>query len=234
MRRATFGFFVENSGNGKLGHGVHATYAPISQTCPSTCPLKGAGCYAQSGNVGVHNARREAYNAGTDPVQLAILEAAEIDLARSLGVSGPLRIHVSGDSTTVQGTRALSDAARRWRGKVWSYTHAWRTVNRDAWGTVSCLASCETLHDAVEALSVGYAPAIVVPEFKNGAKSWKERSIIGDLTVIPCPAQTLDRDCSQCRLCWDDVRLNATNSVIAFSAHGTGAKKLKRRLQLLA
>lgn len=51
---------VEQSADAKLsdpkGVGVSATY--VSQyTCPQDCPLLGAGCYAEGGNVGIHTHR---------------------------------------------------------------------------------------------------------------------------------------------------------------------------------
>jgi hypothetical protein len=38
-------FLVLDSANAKIGL-ASATYAPIAQTCPSSCPLRDSGCYA--------------------------------------------------------------------------------------------------------------------------------------------------------------------------------------------
>jgi hypothetical protein len=226
-RRATFGYFVADSQNGKLGTGVCATYAPISHTCPATCPLRDNGCYAQSGNVAIHNRVREQRSASNTAIDCAAEEAAELRVAASMGYANqPMRLHVAGDSTTSTGTKILSDAVRDvWKGPVWTYTHAWREVRRHMWGGVSVLASCETEEQLYTAVISGYAGAVVVSEFPNGKRAWTTTE---GIRVIPCPAQTSDRTCAECRLCWDDTALYNRNAAIAFSAHGSGKKKLKR------
>jgi hypothetical protein len=51
---------IERSEDAKLsdpdGFGVSATYV-AQQTCPADCPLMDAGCYAETGNVGIHTRR---------------------------------------------------------------------------------------------------------------------------------------------------------------------------------
>lgn len=150
-------FLVRESSNAKIGNAA-ATYAPIKATCPTSCPLRDKGCYAQGGNVGMNVRRLETTYAGLNGDTLATLEAAEIvDAAPTNRL--PLRLHVSGDATTPYRARTLSDACKSWQAPVWAYTHAWRDVQRDNWGTVSVLASCETITAAKEALAAGYAAA---------------------------------------------------------------------------
>jgi len=48
---------VLSSTNAKLGLAA-ATYLPLS-TCPAACPLRGSGCYAESGHVGFVTRRLE-------------------------------------------------------------------------------------------------------------------------------------------------------------------------------
>jgi hypothetical protein len=97
------------------------------------------------------------------------------------------------------------------------------------WGNVSVLASVEDMYAAELALDQGYAPAIVVPEFRS-TKAWKDNG----LRVIPCPSQTQDDvTCVDCRLCWDDVGLKERKSVIAFAAHGSGKSRAKRALRVV-
>ncbi len=139
-------FLVTDSKNSKIGLAA-ATYAPIAQTCPDTCPLKANGCYAQGGNVGMHVRRLERATDGLNGDTAAMLEAAQIKDAK-IRDDRPLRIHVSGDAITDFRARTISEAARSWRGKVWSYTHAWREVARSSWNNVSVLASCESLPQA--------------------------------------------------------------------------------------
>lgn len=225
-------FVVLNSKNVKVGD-VAATYAPIDATCPASCPLKEAGCYAKSGNVGFQVRRLEREFSGLNGDTLAELEASEIqsqgEKLKREGISKPLRIHVSGDATSDRRASALSTAARHWPGPVWTYTHAWRDVSRASWGTVSALASVERLSDAAEALSRGFAPAIVVSAHPKDGKAWRDPE--SGVKVIPCPSQTRDVTCAACRLCFNDSVLLAQGAAIAFEAHGSGAKKV--RLQVL-
>src|SRR5262249_41254139 len=123
-----------------------------------------------------------------------------------------LRLHVVGDAKTEAAARELGAAARRYsargnaprRGKkVWTYTHAWRTVAREAWGdSVSVLASVETVREAREAMAAGYAAAVVVAAFEQ-----ESAYHIDGTTVLPCPNQTRGVTCRDCGLCRDDERL---------------------------
>ncbi len=221
-------YAVLHSKNSKVGD-VAATYAPISKTCPASCPLRDNGCYAQSGNVGFKVRRTEEYSDGLNGDTVATLEGDEItDMARHAPKGHALRIHVSGDATTDYRARQMSRGASAWDGPVWSYTHAWGTVERASWGKVSILASCETL-DAVErAWAFGYAAALVVASHpENG------RAYIADngVKVIPCPSQTRGIKCTDCRLCWDDELLHNQGACIAFAAHGATKKRTLRVIQ---
>jgi hypothetical protein len=212
----------EKSGNSKIGQ-VSATYA-AQQTCPSTCPLKGSGCYAEGGMVGMHtrklNASSEANSATLE--ELAEMEATGI---RKLSGKYPLRLHVVGDATTNQAATILSLASGEHTAKsnqpVWSYTHAWRNVSRSSWGNVSILASCETVSDAKLAMAKGYAAAVVVSEHASD-----KAYMVDGVRLIPCPQQTgRAENCVKCGLCMKAPILKASGSVIAFAIHGQQVKK---------
>lgn len=234
--------FVENSKNSKISstkQQVAATYAPILQTCPDSCNLKGAGCYAETSYTGMTNRKLENLAAAKSALDLAKDEAAAIDSAFSKGVPQTganggvdLRLHVSGDCKTTTAARTVAAAARRFArrggGSVWSYTHAWRTVPRNAWEGVSILASVESLKDSWAARKRGYAPAIVVSEHKSD-KLYR----LGNSKFIPCPAQTRGVTCVTCRLCFNADRLHAAGIGIAFKAHGAKRNELKRKLTVI-
>jgi hypothetical protein len=144
----------------KLGY-VYATYSPVALTCSDSCPLKAGGCFAREGRVGMVQRRIQRELGATEPTAAwgdvcAELEASEIRdaIARRRDLA-PLRIHVSGDADTDWRAQRLASAARGWRHPVWTYTHSWRHVARASWGSVSALASVETLQDAVAALELG-------------------------------------------------------------------------------
>ena len=215
-------FAVLHSENSKVGD-VAATYAPIAQTCPTSCALRNNGCYAQSGNVGFQVRRTERETEGMNGDTVAVLEGDEIaDMARHSPKGHALRIHVSGDATSTFRAQQMARGASVWLGPVWSYTHAWRTVPRDAWGRVSVLASVETEEGALRALQEGYAAALVVSAHPADGRAYRT---LGGLKLIPCPSQTRDVKCTDCRLCWDDKNLLRQNAAITFAAHGSGKKR---------
>ena len=216
---------VEKSQNSKTGE-VSTTYVS-QQSCPSSCPLLGSGCYAESGMVGIHT--HKLNNAGkATPLELAREEAHAID-----GLSGTraMRLHVVGDCSTPRAALTVSSAAMRYTAKfrqsVWSYTHAWREVPRKNWQGVSILASCESIADAATALNAGYAPAVVIASHTTPKA---RRDATTGINMIPCPAQTKNVQCTDCKLCWRADWLVSSRSAITFAAHGSSTKRVREKL----
>lgn len=223
-------YVVMRSDNRKIGD-MAATYLPIAQTCPSTCPHKGNGCYAQIGHVGFQVMRLERTLAGKKPYDIIRQEAREIARRGREAKGRSLRLHVSGDVQTDAATRLLGQAALRWDGSVFGYTHSWRQVQRTSWGRISILASCESMLQASQAWERGYAASVLVPEHKTDkaymvslrdpTSGW-----MGEMKVIPCPQQTRNVTCEKCGLCMKDRMLHDQKAVIAFAAHGPTRKRV--------
>lgn len=206
---------TEKSANKKTGV-VSTTYAPIS-SCPTTCPFLNAGCYAQHGPSALHLGRINQASEGMTQIEIAQAEAAAI---RALSGKQPLRLHVVGDCSSNEAARIVSEACEEYAAAhgrpVWTYTHAWRTVDAQSWGKVSVLASCETAADVIEAFDRGYAPSVTGEDLEIDSFSFK--------TVV-CPAQTKDGvKCTNCRLCWSSESLRAGRKVIVFLPHGAKQK----------
>lgn len=225
------------SANKKIG-ACAATYA-AQASCPKSCAFyNGGGCYAENGMLysGVTkplNDTAELLHA--TPVDVAIAEAAVIDELEAIP-GRPMRLHTVGDCTTDECALIVSAASERYMarggGPVWTYTHAWRLVDRESWGAVSALASCETPEQVELALARGYAPSIVVDEFEQRTKYVLSSS---GLELLPCPAQTHDHiACSDCRLCMNDGGLRERGYAIAFEVHGTAFTVRQARLALAA
>lgn len=218
------------SKNAKIGRAAVTAAAQVS--CPETCVFKnGGGCYAESGSQGnfvTHPLNEVAQACAATALDVARAEAVEIDALRS---DRPLRLHSVGDCASDEAARIVSAAAERYMDRgaqpVWTYTHGWREVERASWGRVSVLASCETPLDALLARERGYAAAIVVDEFASDKRYEFESA-----SVLPCPAQTRHRACSDCRLCFDDEKLKERNVTIGFAVHGDGYAVKKARLAL--
>lgn len=220
---------VERSKNKKLGR-VSATYA-AQQSCPSTCSLAGAGCYAEKGALGVFHTKRLNKNATSyqsTPLDIAIEEAAGIDL---LSGKLDLRLHVVGDCVDDQCASIVAAAAQRFRTRgerrfgrrpaVWTYTHSWRVVNRESWGEVSVVASCDSFEDIPLAVSRGYPTALVYHPGEAVDIGFKAIQEGRTTTYLPCPEQHHPKSptCQQCRLCLDGKGLRDRNQTILFRMH---------------
>jgi hypothetical protein len=208
---------VKVSRSRKLGQ-VAATYAPI-HSCPSDCPLLNRGCYAQHDKCGILlqklNKTAEEMKK-TRPIDIAKEEAK---LIKELPGDRPLRLHVVGDAKTSITAEILADAVKTYPEKVWTYTHAWKTVPRDRWGRISVLASCETLEDCNKAMDRGYAACILrlkpfEGEFFN--KDYKFK-------MVSCKSKLGKVTCNTCKICMDDYTLLNHREVICFFPHGPGA-----------
>jgi hypothetical protein len=218
----TLAIAVPLTTNRKLGF-ASATYA-AQTSCPDTCPLRNAGCYAEHGPTGMITRRLNRTPA--TPLDVARAEAEAIGTLPGLL---DLRLHVVGDCATDDAAALVSAAALRRTQpgrKVWTYTHAWRAVDRAAWDRVSVLASLEDPRLIPEARTRGYAAALIVPEHPG------DRLHQDGQRLLPCPEQTRGRRCTECRLCLDAERLHRDRLTITFRAHGTRAAQVRQLVQI--
>ena len=231
--------YVQDSGNRKIlgSKKVDATYTSIQSSCPKDCPLMGEGCYAELGYVGITSHRLDDEAKGSSPLEVARAEAAAIDNSYKGGDvpdKRDMRLHVAGDSRTIAGTRLINNAVGRWKqrggGDAWSYTHAWKHVDRSEWSNVSILASVSSTAEVGPAILKGYASAIVVQEHPS-EKAYKLEG--SETKWIPCPNQTRGIGCTDCRLCFDADRLFENGFGIAFAVHGVMKDKMKRHLNVV-
>jgi hypothetical protein len=222
-----------SSGNKKIGDAA-TTYVE-QRSCPSSCPFfGGGGCYAEEGRLGkviTGPLNRAAAEVAATPEDIARFEAAQID-GLEVVPGQPLRLHTVGDCKTDAAAAIVAAAAARYEdrggGPVWTYSHAWRDVSVESWGSVHVLASCETADDVREAEARGYASSVVVETFARRGRYEHDGRFI-----LPCPAQTKDGvTCSSCRLCMNSLRLRDAGLTIAFAIHGTELTKHRARLAL--
>ena len=208
-----------DSGNSKTGH-VAVTYR-TQDTCPTTCPLMGTGCYARGRIFGI-------------PARLGVVdEDGQYAAVRALGApagtrgalpqGGLMRANVSGDVLDDTGAldtayaSALSDVAtQRPDADVFTYTHAWATLTPDLAPGVTVNASCETTDDLERAAAAGWPTVVVDP----GDETSLIGSVVAGRKVVQCPAQTKGLTCDQCRLCARPQR----RCTVAFVVHGSGKK----------
>ncbi len=202
------------SANTKTGP-MTTTYR-TEESCPSTCPLLGQGCYADGR---IRAIPRKYGQEGNE----AILSL--IDKPLTFGV----RFNVVGDFALADGSldvdyvnacNALAEA--RPEVKIIAYTHMWRTLTPDVFSFV-CNASCETPEQVAEAVAAGWQATLVGSE--AGTK-------IAGKRVITCPAQTRDDvSCATCMLC---SKGGEGRAVVNFEVHGPTRRKARNTVDRLS
>lgn len=207
------------SGNAKTGP------IPVSTTsddsCPDTCPLKNAGCYADGGPLALHWRKVSERKRGMD-------FAAFLALIRKLPNGQLWRHNQAGDIPHTDGTIdrealiRLAVAAKRTRG--FTYTHHALTsdnvdslyIAADAGFVVN--ASTNNISEALAVRRKHPALPVVTLLPKNAPNV---QCVDGE-KIVACPAEKSDRvSCATCGLCADAAR----DYVIGFRVHGSGAKK---------
>lgn len=226
-----------------IGPFVATTYVAMAPTCPRTCPFFERGCYARAGaarrlitkldRAAVGLTSREVIEQEAELIRRAFRGGAIPRDGGRDGKSGrDLRLHVAGDVGTAGDARILADDARGWiardGGIVWTYTHRWRTIPRDAWGPIRVLASVEDARSIERAFARRYDVALVVPEFVRDTIYTLPGT---DIRVLPCPAQTRGSTCVECRACFGHLRERRV--VIGFRTHGPAAASAKRALPVI-
>ena len=217
-----------------VGPFCSSTYCSIQGTCTDACPFKAGGCMIPAGWTKFTAAKLDAAAVGLPPEEVIYAEQLLVQRAfrgRHIPQDGArggrdLRIHVGGDIGSLTGAIMVGEIGTNWRsrggGFPWTYTHAWSGIPRVYFGEdVSVLASVEAPSMIDDARRLGYAAAITLPELPSA----KAFSLPGtSARIVPCPGETRDRTCIECRLCLDDRKLFDLNIAIAFGVHGPHAK----------
>ena len=220
--------FTSHSQNRKLGD--IAAVSTSSPSCPDDCALK-SECYAKFSFTGIH--WRKLDTGGLDYNQvLDYVNAMKKRAKLRWGVYGDLA-HNNGIIDSVKLLKLANIIKSRLIETI-LYTHH----NIDNVLNVQALKmafdkglyvniSCEDTDKAKKALDYGLNAVIVLP---TGSihKVIKQ----DNLTIVRCPAEYKDSiQCSNCMLCAKDRVQQRV--VIAFTAHGTGKKKLSAKLGVL-
>ena len=187
------------------------TYRPVGPTCPPDCPLLDLGCYAQTGNVALHQ-RRASAEAGP------AVEAFDFALYNAKREGGIVRLHVSGDfgRTWDQARPYITElcrTAKRYGGDhkhvvAWSYTHLSYTLQGRYWQARMLAAGIvvrwSTRHDVAYGVKV---LATRQPNHRANDEAWRvairqAKDEASKANGIVCPAQIGDTTCARCRACW--------------------------------
>jgi hypothetical protein len=216
--------FTAVSGNAKTGPIPTTMSKP--ETCPDSCPLKNAGCYAKNGPTRFHWDRLDRGDTGIvwDRFIGEVKRIWKGSLWRH-NVAGDLA--GKGDEIDVAKLRQLVAANK---GKMgFSYTHKSVLFGQFAASNRKAIAeanqkgftinlSGNNLHHADTLASLGIGPVVsVVPE--NQKKNCKTPA---GRRVVICPATIKDDvTCARCGLCANPKR----DYIVGFPSHGIQKKK---------
>jgi hypothetical protein len=216
--------FTPKSANVKTGPIPVSTSSSV--TCPSTCPFKGNGCYAESGPLALHWREVTAGNRGTDA-------AGFFDSISKLPIGQLWRHNQAGDLPHTLGRisrrfiKSIVEANKGRRG--FTYTHhditkgenlaLVRYANRNGFRVN---VSTESEAAADRAVLAGLPAVIAVPSTETRTH-W--RTPAGHVVTV-CPAQRKEDQfsgvsCSSCQLC----QTRDHRQIIAFIVHGTSKKR---------
>lgn len=220
--------FTPQSGNQKTGPIPVSTSS--SRTCPTTCPFRGNGCYADSNPLKIHWSQVTAGSRGDN-------WSVFLDKVRSIASGQLWRHNQAGDlpglGNRIDATKLNQLASVSQDKRGFTYTHkpcvstpgvpsevvranlrAVRSAVRQGF-TVNL--SGNSLEHADRLARTGLPVATVVPP---GSPS--PLTTPAGRRVIVCPAQRSDRTCADCGLCARSDR----SFIIGFIPHGTGARKV--------
>ena len=214
--------FVARSTNRKLGP-MPAVYAE-KKTCPPSCPLRGAGCYAEQVPVSYHwNATKTPWGAFLDEIR-----GIPAGSLWRYAVAGDLP--GDGDKLDLKLTLELALANGKARG--FTYTHkplslpgekalvGW--INSNTNFTINLSADSLTEADTKTAWKI--APAVVVVPTSSTLCTTTPKG----KTVMVCPATYNPQiNCLSCKICQNKKR----DFVVGFPAHGTRKRMINERLK---
>jgi hypothetical protein len=199
-------------------------------TCPNACPLKGSGCYAESGHVNIHWQKISKGERGKVWGEFCA------DVA-SLPKGQLWRMNVAGDLPSIDAENidavALALLVKANKGKQgFTYTHynpfkggnyaAIKNANNQGF-TINL--SADNLEEADQLKSLGIAPVVTI------LPSDAEKVTITPAgnQVVVCPAvQNPSITCATCGVCAVAIR----RTIIGFPVHGTSKAKAQKVFML--
>ncbi|ASJ79266.1 hypothetical protein P26059A_0114 [Curvibacter phage P26059A] len=208
--------FNRTSSNAKTGPIPVTTTG--QQSCPEVCPLKGSGCYAETGPISWH------WKKVTNGIK-GVSYDAMLDEVSRLPKGQLWRHNAAGDlihnNETIDGA-ALIDLVRankKSKAKGFTYTHHDMTgaSNReyvqyanDNGFTVNLSANSIEHADELKALNIG--PVVTIMPIDCD----KVTQTPAGNTIVQCPATYSDITCAQCGICQVATR----KAIIGFPVHG--------------
>jgi hypothetical protein len=193
-----------------------------AQSCPASCNLKGSGCYAEGGPLGMHWRKVTEGLRGTDWATLCNTIAALPD--------GQFWRHnqagdLPGDQYVIDETELMALVHANRGRKGFTYTHYDPLIGNNAELIAAANAegftinlSAESLHDADRLAALNIGPVATILE--EGAD--KVTHTPQGRKVITCPATYRDDvSCATCQMC----QHGGNRAIIGFPVHGASKRK---------
>lgn len=215
--------FVERSGNRKTGP------IPVSmtsaRTCPKSCALYGAGCYAEGHIIAMHW-RRVSGGTGLTwsefCARVASLPDGQVWRHNEAG-------DLPGDDGAIDAHKLAQLVLANGGKRGFTYTHKPQTPENADYirGANQCgfvvNISADSLEAADDMAELGLPVVVTLP---SGAGPKSSRTPAGR-TVVVCPATIHARvTCESCKLC----AVGHRKSIVGFPAHGDRKAQVTRRL----
>lgn len=193
-------------------------------TCPTTCPLFGAGCYAKSGPLALHWKKVSDANE-----KRSLSESEFFDVIKSLPKGQLWRHNQAGDLPHVHGyieenfLNTLIKANKKKNGFTYTHhelnkPHNMKMVQLANQNGFTVNHSADTVQGAVKAhkeLS-GIPVVTLLPMNAPNVET------VEGVKVVACPAEKSEKiNCANCGLC----AIADRDYVIGFRVHGTQKKK---------
>lgn len=219
--------FTRISGNAKTGP------IPVSMTesssCPDSCPLLNAGCYARFGMVGMHWRKLDKGITGMDwqafTQQVKELPRGTLWRHNAAGDLPQIKGHIKAGEFT-----QLVNANKGKQG--FTYTHHTPELDDNAslikhaneeGFTVNLSANSAEHADSLASLNIGPVVTLLPEEAPKLSYTPAGRAI------VKCPATYIDSmTCAACALCANSSR----KSIVGFPVHGTGKRKAEQTIKL--
>lgn len=200
-----------------------------AKTCPSDCPFKKSGCYADGGPLALFWGKVTRDEAGTDwnsfCGQIAALPEGQLWRHNQAG-------DLPGNGKAIDYDALMSLVSANEGRKGFTYTHysplgfendtdtlnnALAIAKANEGGFTINLSGNNLKHaDQLAALNIGPVVAVVPEDFPDTGKTPEGRK------VAVCPEQTgKAKSCAECKLCQKADRA----VIVAFRAHGVSKRK---------
>jgi len=217
--------FTRTTANSKTGP-IPVTVTS-SDSCPSACPLKGAGCYAELGMVGMQWRKVDkGQHTGTFSAMVDEISRLPKGQLWRHNVAGDLPHHA--EIIDAKALQMLTKANRKAKAKGFTYTHhdVTKPANREAIaaanaGGFTVNLSANNLDHADELAELNIGPVVtIIPEgLPRSIKTPAGRH------VITCPATYNDAiQCINCEICQKVDR----KAIVGFPVHGARKGKAEK------